>query len=211
MTEGNPDGPTGPGKAPTAVPPTLPKPERPGRSNEFYLALAGIAATVVVGLVGGLLTYQTSKNQMTAETQRSALSFSREQRKVAYVEFLNALFDLDRAELNIRDANDASLANGGGSKLLEEQYTVYTEATDDLNRAVAAVRLLASPDVAAARDAIRDNHSAIFFQITTLMAAAKRGAPPSVLDALRAKVGTAAPELEERFIDAAKKDLGVTR
>ncbi len=38
----------------------------------------------------------------------------------------------------------------------------------------------------------------------------ERGDPPNVIDELRAKVGTGAPELDERFIEAAKKDLGVT-
>ena len=84
-----------------------------------------------------------------------------------------------------------------------------TEATDDLNRAVSAVRLLASDEVASAREAIRDDHSRIYVQINALMAAAKRGDPPNVLDELRAKVGSVEQELEDRFIDAAKKDLGV--
>ena len=33
--------------------------------------------------------------------------------------------------------------------------------------------------------------------------------PPNVLDELRPKVGSAEQELEDHFIDAAKKDLGV--
>jgi hypothetical protein len=76
----------------------------PGRSNEFYRALAGITATVVVGLVGGLLTFQTSTHQIAAESDRTERSFNREQRKTAYTEYLNALFHLDRSEFDIRNA-----------------------------------------------------------------------------------------------------------
>ena len=217
MTEADPTGPSRaeaepqpPPAAPQPTEPPAPKPQRSKRSNEFYLALAGIAATVVVGLVGALLAYQASARQVAAESERSALVFGREQRKVAYTEFLNALSDLDRAEFNIRYAIDPSLGGGPDTRQLEDQYDDYTEATDNLNRAASAVRLLASPDVASAREAIRDEHSNIFMKINTLMEAADRGDPANVLDDLRRQVGLASTELEERFIDAAKKDLGVT-
>ena len=71
---------------------------------------------------------------MTAESERSALVFGREQRKVAYTEFLNALSDLDRAEFNIRYPIDPSLGGGPDARQLEDQYDDYTEATDKLNR-----------------------------------------------------------------------------
>ena len=67
-----------------------------------------------------------------------------------------------------------------------------------------------SPDVASAREAIRDDHSNIYMKINTLMEAAERGDPANVLDDLRRQVELASTALEERFIDAAKKDLGVT-
>ena len=47
-------------------------------------------------------------------------------------------------------------------------------------------------------------------KINTLMEFADRGDPANVLADLRRQVGLASTELEERFIDAAKKDLGVT-
>jgi hypothetical protein len=197
-----------------SAPPNPAEPERAskptGRSNEFYLALAGIAATVIVGLVGALLAYQATGRQIAAESERAALSFSRDQRKEAYTEFLNALFDLDRTEFNIKNAYDTTIGGAQGPSALENQYKAYTEATDRLNRAVSTVELLASNDVASARAAIRDEHSAIYGQIDALMASAKRGASPAILDQLRQQVGVATPDLEQRFVDAAKKDLGIT-
>ncbi|WP_156663013.1 hypothetical protein [Mycobacterium sp. 1274761.0] len=50
----------------------------------------------------------------------------------------------------------------------------YTEATDQKTRAGAAVRLLASKDVASAREAIRDDYSDIYVQIHALIGAAER-------------------------------------
>jgi hypothetical protein len=193
-----------------AKPQPAPKPERSRRSNEFYLALAGIAATVIVGLVGALLAYQATGRQIAAESERASLSFTRDQRKEAYTDFLNALFDLDRAEFNIKNAYDTSLTGGQASVALEDQYKAYTEATDRLNQAVSAVELLASSDVAAARMAIRDEHSAIYGQIDALMSSAKRGAAPEILAQLREQVGAATPDLEQRFVEVAKKDLGIT-
>lgn len=210
MTEGKPEEPAEQEDAAEAKPELAPEAEPTRRSNEFYLALAGIAATVVLGLVGALLTSQASTRQIAAESDRAAVNFSREQRKSAYTDFLNALFDLDRAEFNIQNAYDTSLGDPTGSKALEDQYKAYTEATDELNRTVSAVRLLASPEVAAAREAIRDNHSAIYKQVTALMAAAKSGAPPADIAELRTTVGVGDPDLEQRFVDAAKKDLGIT-
>ncbi|OBB04897.1 hypothetical protein A5662_11105 [Mycobacteriaceae bacterium 1482268.1] len=64
-------------------------------------------------------------------------------------------------------------------------------------------------DVASAREAIRDDHGKLYVQIHALMAAAKRGDPPNVLGQLRKKIQNASPDLEDRFIDAAKRDLGV--
>jgi hypothetical protein len=223
MTEASPKGPadhdddptgqsppTGPSSNPAAPdqPEAIPKHAKPGRSNEFYLALAGIAATVLVGLTGGWLTYQASTRQMTAESERAALSFNREQRRSAYTEYLNALSDVDRAEYNIRNAYNVSLNGPLDSKQVENQSRVYAEATDRLNRASSAVRLLASRDVAEARDAIRDDHKPLFFQIDALIAAVQSGAAPKLITQRRLEIGTASPDLEQRFISAAQKDLG---
>lgn len=225
MTESDPDEATGQGKPgntaepepetePEPTPESAPKSEPTRRSNEFYLALAGIAATVVLGLVGALLTAQASTRQIAAESDRAAVNFSREQRKNAYADFLNALFDLDRAEFNIHNDihndYDTSPSDAPNPTALEDQYKAYTDATDELNRTVSAVRLLASPEVAAAREAIRQDHSAIYKQIDVLMAAARSGAAANDIRALRERVDVGAPDLEERFIQAAKKDLGIT-
>lgn len=72
-----------------------------GRGNEFWLALAGIGATVVIGLAGGWLTYQSSINQINSETTRQTIQFSREQRKAAYVDYLVAYKDLRTHEFRL--------------------------------------------------------------------------------------------------------------
>jgi hypothetical protein len=227
MTEASSKGPSGSDDDPTGpIPPTgsspdpiaaapdqpeqVPHQRRSGRSNEFYLALAGIAATVVVGLVGGWLTYQASTRQIEAESDRAALSFNREQRKTAYTEYLNALFDLDGTEYDIRYERNPSLSGPLDSKQLEDQYKAYIAAKDRLNRASSAVLLLASRDVADARAAISDDHSRRYFQIDDLIAAVRIEAPRQLIEQQRLEINLASPELEQRFVSAAQKDLGLT-
>jgi len=227
MTEASPNGPTGSddddptGPIPSDDPagdPIAPASDqsgpdpshaRSGRSNEFFLALAGIAATVVVGLAGGWLTYQASTRQIEAESDRAALSFNREQRKTAYTEYLNALFDVDGAEYDIRYQHNPSLSGPLDSKQLEDQYKAYIAAKDRLNRASSAVLLLASRDVADARAAISDDHGKRYFQIDDLMAAVRNGAPRQLITQRRLEINLASPDLEQRFGDAAQKDLGI--
>jgi hypothetical protein len=184
-----------PGKAPSR------------RSNEFWLALAGMAATVVVGITGSLLAYQTSTHQSKAESDRAALTFSREQRKTAYADFLTADTDTWRAEYNIKWPDSVSLAGPLDLKQLEDQFKVYTEATGRFNRATSTVKLLASHDVAEARNAVSANHNSLYFQIDNLMARARRGEP---IDEIRLNMNLDKwDDLNQHFIDAAKKDLGL--
>jgi hypothetical protein len=222
MTDANPDQPTSSKEEPTGASPDQPKQEpgnaRSRRSNEFWLALAGIAATVAVGITGSWLAHQTSTDQLKAESGRAALSFSREQRKIAYAEFLNAAFDLDRAEFNIKNPESTSFTGPldfrgvplEPGKQLETLFNVYTDATDRFNRASSTVRLLASHDVVEARDAIKQQHSVLFFDIANLMSIARTGASPDTLEVIRSKMDLhTGSGVEQHFIDAAKKDLGL--
>jgi hypothetical protein len=202
------------GKEPTGASPEPPTQQlgksRSGRSNEFWLALAGIAATVVVGLTSNWLAYQSSGRQLKAESDRTAQGFSRDQRKVAYADYVNALADLSSAEYKVRYPFPGDPSVPVDPKQLESLLTDYTAAADKFSRAGSTVRLLASPGVEGAREAITGKHTVIFRQIDSLMAAARGGAPPDILVGLRFGVPVdTSRDLEQHFIDAAKKDLGL--
>ena len=47
-------------------------------SNEFWLALGGIVATVIVGTTASALAYRSSVNQIKAESDRTALQIKAE-------------------------------------------------------------------------------------------------------------------------------------
>src|SRR5271163_1133371 len=115
------------------------------RSNEFWLALGGIAATLIVGITGSSLAYSASTHQVKAESDRTALSFSREQRKNAYAAFLDAVATLDRQELEFSALSPFDI------KQAEDQFKLVDDAYLKFNRASSTVRLVASPDVEEAR------------------------------------------------------------
>jgi hypothetical protein len=214
VTGANPNQPASSGKEPTGAGADQPKQEpdkaRSRRSNEFWLALAGIAATVMVGITGSWLAHQTSTDQLRAESQRAALSFSREQRKISYAEFLNAASDLDRADFNIQNPESISHAGPLDLKQLEALVNAYTDATDRFNRTSSTVRLLASQDVVKARDVISKVHGIQYSLISELMEEAKRGASQGTLESIRNQIDLdESRRLEQDFIDAARKDLGL--
>lgn len=164
---------------------------------------------MLVGIASAWLTHQTSTNQMAAESDRVALEFSREQRKIAYADHLNAIADLYRAEYNIK--YQPSPIGPVEAEQLEDRFKIYSEAGDKFNRTGATVRLLASQEVVRAREAIRDKHNRINDQIEDLMLAIRRGSESSTLNELRLKLDLDySPYLEQQFINAAKKDLGLS-
>lgn len=50
-----------------------PAPSHAYRSNEFWLALAGIAATVIVGITGFWFTYKSSADKIQADEQHATI------------------------------------------------------------------------------------------------------------------------------------------
>jgi hypothetical protein len=86
----------------------------------------------------------------------------------------------------------------------------YTDATDRFNRTSSTVRLLASQDVVKARDVISKVHGIQYSLISELMEEAKRGASQGTLESIRNQIDLdESRRLEQDFIDAARKDLGL--
>lgn len=188
------------------------------RSNEFWLALGGIAATLIVGITGSLLAYSASTHQVKAqsdqtalqvkaESDRAALSFSREQRKNAYAAFLDAVATLDRQELEFSTLSPFDI------KQAEDQFKLVDDAYLKFNRASSTVRLVASPDVEEARKKIRDKHNDIQSRIREVMKAARTGQPEKAtgLNAdLYKNLDLAPSPLVPNFIADAQRDLGLS-
>src|SRR5271163_56857 len=104
--EANPDEPTTPEQNDTDSSHNGPsseakKPAKKGkrRSSKFWLALAGIGATLIVGLTASAVAYRESINHDKAMSDQAARNFSRKQKENAYAAFLDAVAALDRKEL----------------------------------------------------------------------------------------------------------------
>lgn len=188
---------------------TSPASSKPRRSNEFWLALAGIAATLIVGTIGSTLTYSTSTHQIKAESDRAALNFNREQRKNAYADFLIKLSGLENAEYKVSEKFEIRPFDINQA---EDQVKINNEAFDDFSRASSTVRLLASPEVAEARVAIRDKHKNIQNCIAHIMAVARATHPENAIGLaieLQSQLDLIGSKLVPHFIEVARIDLGL--
>jgi hypothetical protein len=177
----------------------------PRRSNEFWLALAGIAATLIVGTTGSWLAYTASSHQVNAESARTALNFSRQQKENAYAAFLDAVATLDRQELEFAALSPFDI------KQAEDQFKLVDDAYLKFNRASSTVRLVASPDVEEARKKIRDKHNDIQGRIREVMKVGRSGEPGKATGPaadLYKNLDLAPSPLLPNFIADAQRDLG---
>ena len=189
------------------------------RSNEFWLALAGIAATLIVGLTASLVAYLVSIHHDKAESDQAALSFSRKQKENAYAAFLDSVAALDHQELVLADLvlNPAFDIKKAEYQLkLQQDVNLQQDAFSKFVRASSTVRLVACPDVEDARKRIRDKHNHILqYHVGPLMEVAQepeRATPEKATrlandlhDDLDLK-----PDLVDHFVDVAKRDLALS-
>lgn len=190
-----------------------PERTRSPRSNEFWLAIAGIVATVLVGATASMLAYRTSNNQMQAETDRVAVEFLRDERMAAYVEFLTAVTDLAEAEFEfvhqMQSVEDFDIDS------LVAKISQYKDQSGKYRQASARVELVGTPEVRAVHGEIVGQHNAIMNEIQVLAVDIARAGSPrnfswrvahavdSVNRSQRDDAG-----LRSEFISAAQDDLG---
>jgi hypothetical protein len=213
MTEGTSPPPIEPQQKPS-VNQQEPEKSASRRSNEFWLALAGIFATVVVGMTASMLAYRTSGNQIKAETDRTAVQFTKEQRKSAYVDFLTTYTDLSEAEFEF--THQLTLIDDFDMKGVQDKSDLYYAQTSKCRNASAAVELVGSQDVNKARGELVDQHNDIQNIIQPLAVAIARAGNPRIyagkvseLQRIVDKVERDDDRLRKNFINAAKRDLGL--
>ena len=72
-------------------------PKKQRRTNEFWLAVLGVTATMVAGIAGGITTYLTGVEHDKQENVRTQAAFTRTAQLQAYNKFLNAITAFDHA------------------------------------------------------------------------------------------------------------------
>jgi hypothetical protein len=194
----------------SSAPEQQPPESAPRRSGEFWLALASTAVVLVIGVTGFVVNFQLSGRQIKAESDRVAAAFIREQRRAAYADFLTALIDLRDKEYKLGDAFEASARTKDVADL-EKLYNDWDNSSKTYFATQSAVKLTASREVTDVVNKIEENQSAIRLAVVSQILEARRGLltahPPPHLNSIHALYDFS---LENAFIAAAQKDLGVS-
>lgn len=183
------------------------------RSNEFWLAITGIFATVVVGIVGSTLAYRTAGNQITAETNRTTSQFNKDQRISAYTDFLTAYSDLEEAEFEFAHQLAPNTFN---SDSVVDKSANFRAKSDKCRQAVSRVDIVGSEAVTRAMTKIINGHNDIQNKIQPLALTIMKSDNPQKYVSQVADLQYAI-EREQRdddglrmeFVKAAKADLGL--
>lgn len=115
-------------------------PQKQRRSNEFWLAVFGIVATTLVGVVGAVTTYFTGVEHDKQESMRAQTSFTRGQQVAAYTAFANAYTDLKDALMYQRDTIVCRYSDFTATCTAvppkQDLQTSYSNSLDALNKIV---------------------------------------------------------------------------
>jgi hypothetical protein len=155
----------------SAAPPDVPDVPRVGQSPETFwaknaVALAGIAATLIAACFAAFLTYQTSKDNIAAERERSSVEFQRAERKSAYSDFLTKALMLEGVEMNVNSTRysrplQPDQQSIEALKQSQAESDEWQAAKDQLVTAAAAVDLVGSGNVRLRASDLRDVHNEV--------------------------------------------------
>jgi hypothetical protein len=191
---------------------------KPRRSIEFWVAVVssaiaavGVAATATVGIWAAQLAYQSSANQVAAESERSRIQFSREQRKTVYLEFLNNETTLHNEALKLWDEFTQYTIDPSDPGRLDRQIDAWKKSWENSTRVVNAANLFASQPVygVLVEWAIYDNDvRSRMGQLLDILDAGNP-LPPKLVADLGDKVRH--QPSPRHFEEIAQPDLGLTR
>jgi hypothetical protein len=211
MTDADSEQPAASEQEPSGASPDQPKQQetdksKSGRSNEFRLALAGIAATVIIGVTGAFLSYMSSVNQMKSQSSQATLQFIRNQRQAAYTQYL--LADIELANKEFRLVASLSPKNPGDRDKIQQFKGDFFAANAKYNQANAPVLLAASEGVTKTAIAVGSHHDNLSYKIAALLDDSDHGKFSGAADDLLREIDNDGV-LRQQFIDAAKSELGL--
>lgn len=187
---------------------------KPHRSNEFWLALAGITATLIVGITGSLFAYKSSDDNIRADATRVTI----DQRKTAYVNYLSAEASLWSAARKVSTKYSALAHHFVEDKARVDQWQEWNNYWNAVMKSLPvsyAVRLVASTEVKVMLNQWDNRDNRVQELITEIQDAVDNQHLHTVPDEQLKKL---TPEAEswrrpdiERFVCAAKVDLGLPK
>lgn len=119
-------------------------PSKQRRSNEFWLAVLGVVATALVGVVGAATTYFTGVAHDQQESMRAQASFNRSEQVQAYNKFLYAITAFDHAlryEYQIIDPPAVP------ARSVSRPERDFAQSQQDLAEAAVGLTFYGTPDV----------------------------------------------------------------
>jgi hypothetical protein len=197
--------------------PAKPKPQR---SNEFWLALAstaatvvGVAATAAVGIWAAHLAYKSSENQVKAESDRVKTQFSREQRKGAYADFLGAEWDLHGKVDKLDGAILLYVKGKTGVQTVYDQAKDWDKSWEDSGHVLRAAELLASQPVYNAISDWSNYDDRVYDLLGDILREIQNGKvpPPTQVATLEELTESDHEPSAKNFEDLAQADLGISR
>lgn len=195
------------GKNENPPPPPAPTPDESQPPEGFWaknaVALAGIVATVVTACVVSFFGYQTSIENQAAEREQSSIEFQRDERKVAYSDFLTKAMLLEDVEDKVdttEPRRPLQIDQKAIAELKESQdlNTEWQTARDELTRAAVSVDLVGSGNVRMRALDLLDAHHDVSFAYTD-MAVGRIQMPPD-----QQAIDVAVEQFESKRTDAAK-------
>ncbi|WP_156664623.1 hypothetical protein [Mycobacterium sp. 852002-51057_SCH5723018] len=178
------------------------------RSNEFWLAITGIAATLVGGALGSLITYQTSSRQIQATAEQSALQFNKQQRLTAYANYNDSVTNLSNDEFRLAQA--FAQFPQADVKSIHSEFDPYEDDFKKNNLYSSTVALVRSKGVVDAHAALATKHNDLHNRFAKLLIAAERGDVSTVqIQVQELGENLNSGDLVKKFVSAAKHDVGM--
>lgn len=188
------------------------------KKRELSLAKWAIISTVVVALTGAFVTWQVSNAQIDSNNTQSTTEFERSEQRVSYGDFLAAITTLEDVEESQTLRSTDEVPNPPGRASADE----WDDALNELDKAFSSVELVGSEqsvdwahDIRGWHTSQRYNFDVLYWKDVATDLVGNPEAWSSSLEydyennfPLTGTVSEIAASLRQKYLDAAREDLG---
>jgi hypothetical protein len=185
-------------------------PAKESRPNQWMAVIAAFIAAVIAAaaaITSAIVSAHTSDSTMRSQSHASAVLAARQEKREAYANYLNSLYDLDVVETDA--ISIISHYNPEDLPALNAKIGQFNDKFDNWTHLDGVALLIGSTDVQTNRSKLIDVHNAISYLLFTVQQAANENAfntvVPQIAD-LKNKENEA-DNLQSEFGRVAKNDL----